>query len=94
WGEVPRRSLCGVEAVVPGGELVRFGGGVLKDVVGYDLPALLLGSMGRLAVIVAVTFRLEPAAARTPAPPPPGAIGDLDLVTAAFDPHGLLHQPR
>ncbi|MBV8445979.1 MAG: FAD-binding oxidoreductase, partial [Candidatus Dormibacteraeota bacterium] len=62
-GEVPRRSLCGIEAVVPGGELVRFGGGVLKDVVGYDLPALLLGSMGRLAVIVAATFRLEPAAA-------------------------------
>ena len=38
---------------------------MLKDVVGYDLLAALLGSAGRLAIIAAVTFRLEPAAART-----------------------------
>ncbi|MBV9101501.1 MAG: FAD-binding oxidoreductase [Candidatus Dormibacteraeota bacterium] len=91
-GEVPRRALCGVEAVLPGGEQVRFGGGVLKDVVGYDLPALLLGSMGRLALITAVTFRLEPESARTPVSPPPGPAPEAAhaLVAAAFDPQGLL----
>lgn len=91
-GEVPRRALCGVEAVLAGGEHVTFGGGVLKDVVGYDLPALLLGSMGRLALITAVTFRLEPEGAHTPVPPPPGpsSAAAHALVAAAFDPQGLL----
>ena len=61
-GEVPRRSLSGVEAVLSTGEAVKAGGAALKDVVGYDLIAALLGSAGRLAIIAAVTFRLEPAA--------------------------------
>ena len=89
-GEVPRRALCGIEAVLPSGDAVTAGGGVLKDVVGYDLPALLLGSMGRLAVITAVTFRLEPAGARTPVAEPAGACDGYSLVAAAFDPQGLL----
>ena len=91
-GQLPRRALCGVEAVLAGGEHVSFGGGVLKDVVGYDLPALLLGSMGRLALITAVTFRLEPEGARTPVAPPPGPVAEAAhaLVAAAFDPQGLL----
>src|SRR5438132_10140960 len=45
-GEVPRRSLCGIEAVLSTGGRVSAGGSVLKDVVGYDLGAVLLGSMG------------------------------------------------
>jgi len=91
-GGVPRRSLTGVEAVLPTGEAIAFGGAVLKDVVGYDLPAVLLGSMGRLAVILAVTFRLEPRNAKTPVARAPGA-GAADshaLLVRAFDPRGLL----
>src|SRR6202043_2463836 len=72
-GEVPRRSLAGVEAVLSTGEVVKAGGAALKDVVGYDLTATLLGSAGRLAIIAAVTFRLEPAAARPATSKPPGA---------------------
>ncbi len=91
-GEVPRRALCGVEAVLSGGDVVRFGAGVLKDVVGYDLPALLLGSLGRLAIVTAVSFRLEPVARGTPVPPAPGVAGDPGhaLLARAFDPDGLL----
>jgi len=90
-GEVPRRAIAGIEAVLPTGETVRTGGSVLKDVVGYDLPALLLGSMGRLALITAVTFRLEPAGARTPVPPAPGPVPAGDgSVARAFDPNSLL----
>ena len=91
-GGVPRRSLTGVEAVLPTGEAIAFGGAVLKDVVGYDLPSVLLGSMGRLAVVLAVTFRLEPNDARTPVARAPGA-GAADshaLLVRAFDPRGLL----
>ncbi len=90
-GEVPRRSVSGIEGVLSTGEVVRTGGSVLKDVVGYDLPALLLGSMGWLAIIVAVTFRVEPAAARTPVSAPAGVTqSGYGVVRAAFDPQGLL----
>ena len=89
-GEVPRRTLCGIEAVLSSGELVSAGGAVLKDVVGYDLASVLLGSMGRLAVIVALSVRLEPAKARTPLAEPPGAAAGPGVLAGAFDPLGLL----
>lgn len=88
-GVVPRRSLTGVEAVLPTGETIAFGG-VLKDVVGYDVPALLLGSMGRLAILLTATFRLEPAGAHTVTSPPPGAVRLDPSLTRAFDPQELL----
>jgi len=94
-GEVPRRAIAGIEAVLSTGESVKTGGSVLKDVVGYDLPALLLGSAGRLALITAVTFRLEPAAARTPVAPAPGVSqSDDSAILRAFDPQGLLREAR
>jgi FAD/FMN-containing dehydrogenase len=89
-GEVPRRSLAGVEAVLSNGDAVKAGGAALKDVVGYDLIAVLLGSAGRLAVIAAVTFRLEPAAARTATTKPAGARTWQPGLAGAFDPKGLL----
>jgi FAD/FMN-containing dehydrogenase len=89
-GEVPRRSLAGVEAVLSNGDAVKAGGAALKDVVGYDLIAVLLGSAGRLAVISAVTFRLEPAAGRTATSRPAGARTWEPGLAGAFDPKGLL----
>jgi glycolate oxidase len=89
-GEIPRRSLAGVEAVLSTGDAVKAGGAALKDVVGYDLIAALLGSAGRLAVIAAVTFRLEPAAARTATSQPPGTRTWQPGLAGAFDPKGLL----
>lgn len=89
-GEVPRRSLAGVEAVLSTGEAVKAGGAALKDVVGYDLIAVLLGSAGRLAIITAITFRLEPATARTATSKPPGTRQWQPGLAGAFDPKGLL----
>jgi glycolate oxidase len=89
-GEVPRRSLAGVEAVLSTGEAVKAGGAALKDVVGYDLIAALLGSAGRLAIIAAITFRLEPAAGRTATARPPGTRTWEPALAGAFDPKGLL----
>ena len=86
---MPRRTLTGVEAVLPSGELVSAGGAVLKDVVGYDLAGLLLGSLGRLAVIVAVRLRLEPAGAATPVGAAAGPVAP-GVLAGAFDPDGLL----
>jgi len=52
--------VCGVEAVLPGGEIMRTGGKVVKDVTGYNLTQLLTGSEGTLAVITRIILRLIP----------------------------------
>jgi glycolate oxidase len=94
-GQVPRRALTGIEAVLPTGEVVRSGGNVLKDVTGYDLAGILLGSMGWLALVTEVSFRLQPRRARVAteaAPRAPGAVSDL--LRHAFDPDRLLVAAR
>ncbi|MFL5966689.1 MAG: FAD-binding oxidoreductase [Gaiellaceae bacterium] len=53
--------VTGLEVVVAPGELVRFGGPLRKDVAGYDLTSLLVGSEGTLGVITSVWLRLTPA---------------------------------
>jgi glycolate oxidase subunit GlcD len=53
--------VAGLEAVLAPGELVRVGGWAGKDVAGYDLKSLLIGSEGTLGVITAVMLRLLPA---------------------------------
>jgi glycolate oxidase subunit GlcD len=53
--------VAGVEAVLAPGELVQVGGWAGKDVAGYDLKSLLIGSEGTLGVITAVRLRLLPA---------------------------------
>ena len=52
--------VTGVEAVIPPGEVIRVGGSIRKDVAGYDLKHLLIGSEGTLAVITAAWLRLVP----------------------------------
>jgi FAD/FMN-containing dehydrogenase len=56
-----RRWVTGVEAVLAPGELITLGGAVRKDVAGYDLIGLLVGSEGTLGVITAAWLRLIPA---------------------------------
>jgi glycolate dehydrogenase FAD-linked subunit len=53
--------VTGLEAVVAPGELVRVGGPFRKDVAGYDLRSLLIGSEGTLGVVTAAWLRLVPA---------------------------------
>jgi glycolate oxidase len=88
-GQLPRRSLIGIEAALPGGDLVMLGASVLKDVVGYDVTSLLLGSCGRLAAIVAAHLRLVPAAAVVAVAEPAG-VRSVDELAGVFDPQGVL----
>jgi glycolate dehydrogenase FAD-binding subunit len=55
-----RDLVLGVKAVLPNGEVLRFGGKVVKNVAGYDMTKLLIGSWGTLGVITEMTFRLLP----------------------------------
>jgi glycolate oxidase subunit GlcD len=58
---VTGRWVTGLEAVIPPGELIAVGGPLRKDVAGYDLKSLLVGSEGTLGLVTAVWLRLIPA---------------------------------
>ena len=58
---VTGRWVTGLEAVVPPGEVIAIGGPIRKDVAGYDLRSLLIGSEGTLGVVTAAWLRLIPA---------------------------------
>jgi glycolate oxidase subunit GlcD len=53
--------VTGLEAVVAPGELIEVGGPIRKDVAGYDLRGLLIGSEGTLGLITSAWLRLIPA---------------------------------
>jgi glycolate oxidase len=55
-----KRYVLGLQAVLPTGEVIRTGGKVVKNVVGYDLTQLLVGSEGTLAIITEIILRLVP----------------------------------
>jgi glycolate oxidase len=57
---VTRHYVCGLEAVLPSGEIITRGGKLVKDVTGYDLIQLLIGSEGTLAVVTKIVLRLLP----------------------------------
>ncbi|WP_404478444.1 FAD-binding protein [Novosphingobium sp. BL-52-GroH] len=57
-----RDHVLGFEAVSGQGEAFKGGGKVVKNVTGYDLPKLLAGSWGTLAVLTEITLRVLPAA--------------------------------
>lgn len=58
---VTKDYVLGLEAVLPGGEIIKTGGRVHKNVVGYDLTKLLTGSEGSLGIIVKACLKLLPA---------------------------------
>jgi glycolate oxidase len=57
---VTRDYVIGLEAVLPHGDIIRTGGKLAKDVAGYDLTRLFVGSEGTLAVITEATLKLIP----------------------------------
>jgi len=57
----PRDHFLGFAAVNGLGEQFSAGGKVIKNVTGYDLPKLMAGSLGTLAILTEVTIKMLPA---------------------------------
>ncbi len=55
-----REHLIGLKAVLANGRVIKSGGKVVKNVAGYDVQKLFVGSQGSLGVIVEATFKLRP----------------------------------
>jgi glycolate oxidase FAD binding subunit len=71
-----RDMVLGMQIATVEGKIIRAGGRVVKNVAGYDLAKLLIGSYGTLGVIVEVTFKLYPVLSnRTTFTFPAGTLG-------------------
>jgi len=57
---VTRDYVLGLEVVLPAGRILRTGGRTVKNVVGYDLTRLMVGSEGTLGIITEITLKLIP----------------------------------
>ena len=55
-----RDLVIGMRVVAADGQLIRAGGKVVKNVAGYDLVKLYIGSLGTLGIIVDATLKLRP----------------------------------
>ncbi|WP_028583260.1 FAD-binding oxidoreductase [Desulfogranum mediterraneum] len=64
---VTKDYVLGLEVVTPTGDLIHTGGVTMKNVVGYDLTRLFIGSEGTLGIVTRITLRLlpKPAAKKT-----------------------------
>jgi FAD/FMN-containing dehydrogenase len=80
---VTGRWVTGLEAVIPPGDVVSIGGPIRKDVAGYDLKSLLIGSEGTLGIVTAAWLRLTPAPAL--ALPVVGLYGDATEGMSAIE---------
>ncbi|MEK7746851.1 MAG: hypothetical protein AAB576_09305, partial [Elusimicrobiota bacterium] len=90
-----RDALLGMRVLLADGSTAELGGSVVKNVAGYDVPRLLLGSWGSLAVMLDVTLKLSrvrPEVPNSVAGALPPAFGAWQRrLKEAFDPKGLLN---
>ncbi|HVH07092.1 MAG TPA: FAD-binding oxidoreductase [Myxococcota bacterium] len=77
----PRDAVLGLSVALADGSLVKMGGRVVKNVTGYDLAKLFVGSFGALGVVTSAWIRLRPrpeahAVLAAPLPADPRAVLD------------------
>ena len=60
YGGAVRDHVLGVRLLNGRGEVLRFGGEVMKNVAGYDLSRLMVGAMGTLGVLLDVSIKVLP----------------------------------
>jgi glycolate oxidase FAD binding subunit len=89
--------IVGVEFVRPDGVIAHGGGKVVKNVAGFDLPKLMVGSLGTLGAVTSATFRVFPRpqygrAVLLQASPEHKAFAGL-LNDRALEPIAVVHYP-
>lgn len=60
WRGAVRDVLLGIQLLDGKGQILKFGGQVMKNVAGYDLSRLMAGSLGTLGVLLEISVRLMP----------------------------------
>jgi glycolate oxidase subunit GlcD len=94
WAGI-REDLIGMRVLLANGDVVELGEKVVKNVAGYDLPRLLLGSWGTFGVILEATFKLHARPVDVPVvlePVRPPKFGPWALkARSAFDPSGRMN---
>jgi glycolate oxidase FAD binding subunit len=89
--------IVGVEFVRPDGVTAHGGGKVVKNVAGFDLPKLMVGSLGTLGGIASATFRVFPKPAATRAvlarTSPESAFFDACMDDRSLEPVSVAHHP-
>ncbi|HVV28657.1 MAG TPA: FAD-binding protein [Rhizomicrobium sp.] len=94
-----RDSLLGFRGVNGLGEAFRAGGKVVKNVTGFDLPKLVCGAHGTLAVLTELTFRVYPRPAQAAilcladVAPQTGFAALRKIAHSALEPAGLAYVP-
>ena len=93
-----RDQILGIKIALPDGTITEFGAKVMKNVAGYDIPKLLIGSRGYLGVIVSVILKTFPLSYRSSTPvhiekekESPDHI--TESIKTAFDPKRILVRP-
>jgi len=94
WRGAVRDAVLGLRLLNGRGELLRFGGEVMKNVAGYDVSRLQCGALGSLGLICDVSLRLLPAAPaqrelRLPLPAPEAVSCMRDLARRPLPLSGL-----
>lgn len=57
---VTKNYILGIEAILPNGDFIKIGGKNMKDVAGYNLRDVLIGSEGTLAIFTKILVKLIP----------------------------------
>ena len=77
---ITKDYVMAIRAVLPNGEVIRAGKRTIKDVAGYNIPGILVGSEGTLAVLSEITLKLIPKPKMTKT-----AMGIFKTVTEAME---------